>query len=72
MEMARFVKALESDLAAVAAVRDEETKAKQRSGSCRRFRFSGACLLDALGEAAMSSTLSCSPGRIAEVRLVVK
>jgi len=69
MEMARFVEALEADLAAVAAVGDEQTRAVA-DRVLQAIRGSGGLrLLDALGEAALEISAQLPEGHI-EVRLV--
>jgi HicB-like protein involved in pilus formation len=68
MELARLVEALESDLAAVAAVGDEATaEAARRVGAALRAS-AGLRLLDALGEAALELNAQLPAGRV-EVRL---
>jgi hypothetical protein len=68
MEMARFVEALESDLAAIAAVGDEQTRvAAERVLQAIRGSV-GLRLLDALGEAALELNAQLPSGHV-EVRL---
>ena len=68
MEMARFVQALESDVAAIAAVGDEQTAAAAER-VLQAIRGSvGLRLLDALGEAAMELSAQLPSGHV-EVRL---
>src|ERR671922_1375858 len=68
MEMARFVEALEADLAAVAAVGDEQTAAAAER-VLQAIRGSvGLRLLDALGEAALEVSAQLPSGHV-EVRL---
>jgi hypothetical protein len=68
MEMARFIEALESDLAAVAAVGDEQTAAAAER-VLQAIRGSvGLRLLDALGEAALEVSAQLPSGHV-EVRL---
>jgi len=69
MEMARFVEALESDLAAVAAVGDEQTRAVAERVLQAIRGSAGLRLLDALGEAAFEISAQLPEGHI-EVRLV--
>src|SRR6266545_1450326 len=61
MEMARFVEGLESDLAAVAAVGDEQTRAAAERVLQAIRGSAGLRLLDVLGEAAME--LNAPPAR---------
>jgi hypothetical protein len=68
MEMARFIEALESDLAAVAAVGDEQTAAAAER-VLQAIRGSvGLRLLDVLGEAALEVSAQLPSGHV-EVRL---
>ena len=68
MEMARFLAGLESDLAAVAAVGDEQTAAAAER-LIRAIRGSaGLRLLDVLGEAALEVSGQLPSGHV-EVRL---
>jgi HicB family len=69
MEMARFVEALEADLAAVAAVGDEQTRAVADRVLQAIRGSAGLRLLDALGEAALEISAQLPEGHI-EVRLV--
>jgi hypothetical protein len=69
MEMARFVEALESDLAAVAALGDEQTRAVAERVLQAIRGSAGLRLLDALGEAALEISAQLPEGHI-EVRLV--
>jgi HicB family len=69
MEMARFVEALESDVAAVAAVGDEQTRAVAERVLQAIRGSAGLRLLDALGEAALEISAQLPEGHI-EVRLV--
>jgi len=68
MEMARFVEALESDLAAVAAVGDEQTAAAAERVLHAIRGSAGLRLLDALGEAALEISEQLPSGHV-EVRL---
>ena len=68
MEMARFVEALESDLAAVAAVGDEQTAAAAEQVLHAIRGSAGLRLLDALGEAALEISEQLPSGHV-EVRL---
>jgi hypothetical protein len=68
MEMARFVQALEADLAAVAAVGDEQTKASAERVLQALRGSAGLRLLDVLGEAAMELNAQLQSGHV-EVRL---
>jgi predicted DNA binding CopG/RHH family protein len=68
MEMARFVEALESDLAAVAAVGDEQTAAAAERLLQAIRGSAGLRLLDALGEAALELSAQLPSGHV-EVRL---
>ena len=69
MEMAQFIEALESDVAAVAAVGDEQTRAAAER-VLQAIRGSvGLRLLDALGEAALELSGQLPSGHV-EVRLV--
>ena len=68
MEMARFIESLESDLAAVVAVGDEQTRAAAER-VLQAIRGSvGLRLLDALGEAALEVSAQLPSGHV-EVRL---
>jgi hypothetical protein len=69
MEMARFVEALEADLAAVAAIGDEQTRAVAERVLQAIRGSAGLRLLDALGEAALEISAQLPEGHI-EVRLV--
>ena len=69
MEMARFIEALESDLAAVAAVGDEQTRAAAERVLQAIRGSAGLRLLDALGEAALELSGQLPSGHV-EVRLV--
>jgi hypothetical protein len=69
MEMARFIESLESDLAAVAAVGDEQTRATAERVLQAIRGSAGLRLLDALGEAALEISAQLPEGHI-EVRLV--
>jgi hypothetical protein len=69
MEMARFVETLEADLAAVAAVGDEQTRAVAERVLQAIRGSAGLRLLDALGEAALEISAQLPEGHI-EVRLV--
>ena len=69
MEMARFIQALESDLAAVAAVGDEQTRATAERVLQAIRGSAGLRLLDALGEAALELSAQLPDGHV-EVRLV--
>jgi hypothetical protein len=69
MEMARFVEALEADVAAVAAVGDEQTRAVAERVLQAIRGSAGLRLLDALGEAALEISAQLPEGHI-EVRLV--
>jgi hypothetical protein len=69
MEMARFVEALEADLAAVAAVGDEQTRAVAERVLQAIRGSAGLRLQDALGEAALEISAQLPEGHI-EVRLV--
>jgi hypothetical protein len=69
MEMARFVEALESDLAAVAALGDEQTRAVAERVLQAIRGSAGLRLLDALGEAALEISAQLPEGHI-EVRLM--
>ena len=69
MEMARFVEALEVDVAAVAAVGDEQTRAVAERVLQAIRGSAGLRLLDALGEAALEISAQLPEGHI-EVRLV--
>ena len=69
MEMARFVESLEADLAAVAAVGDEQTRAVAERVLQAIRGSAGLRLLDALGEAALEISAQLPEGHI-EVRLV--
>ena len=68
MEMARFVEALESDLAAVAAIGDEQTAAAAERVLQAIRSSAGLRLLDALGEAALEISEQLPSGHV-EVRL---
>jgi hypothetical protein len=68
MEMARFVEALESDLAAIAAVGDDETRAAAGRVLQAIRGSAGLRLLDALGEAALELNAQLPSGHV-EVRL---
>ena len=68
MEMARFVASLEADLAAVAAVGDEQTRAVAERVLQAIRGSAGLRLLDALGEAALEISAQLPEGHI-EVRL---
>jgi hypothetical protein len=68
MEMARFVEALESDLAAVAAVGDEQTAAAAERVLQAIRGSAGLRFLDALGEAALEVSAQLPSGHV-EVRL---
>jgi HicB-like protein involved in pilus formation len=68
MEMARFVEALESDLAAIAAVGDDETAAAAQRVLQAIRGSAGLRLLDALGEAALELNAQLPSGHV-EVRL---
>jgi hypothetical protein len=69
MEMARFVESLEADLAAVAAVGDEQTRAVAERVLQAIRGSAGLRLLEALGEAALEISAQLPEGHI-EVRLV--
>src|SRR3989440_10032229 len=64
MEMARFVEALESDLAAIAAVGDEQTAAAAERGLQAIRGSAGLRLLDALGEAALELNAQLPSGHV--------
>ena len=68
METARFVEALESDLAAIAAVSDEQTAAAAERVLQTIRGSAGLRLLDALGEAALEISAQLPSGHV-EVRL---
>lgn len=68
MEMARFVESLEADLAAVAAVGDEQTRAVAERVLQAIRGSAGLRLLDALGEAALELNAQLPSGHV-EVRL---
>ena len=68
MEMARFVQSLESDLAAVAAVGDEQTSVAAERLIHAVRGSAGLRLLDALGEAALELNSQLPSGHV-EVRL---
>src|SRR5438093_6187073 len=68
MEMARFVEALESDLAAVAAVGDEQTAAAAERVLHAIRGSAGLRLLDALGEVVLEISEQLPSGHV-EVRL---
>src|SRR5436305_13083886 len=69
MEMARFIESLESDVAAVAAVGDEQTRAVADRVLQAIRGSAGLRLLDALGEAALELNAQLPAGHV-EVRLV--
>ena len=69
MEMARFIDSLESDVAAVAAVGDEQTRAVAERVLQAIRGSAGLRLLDALGEAALELSAQLPSGHV-EVRLV--
>jgi hypothetical protein len=69
MEMARFIESLESDVAAVAAVGDEQTRAVADRVLQAIRGSAGLRLLDALGEAALELSAQLPTGHV-EVRLV--
>ena len=69
MEMARFVDSLAADVAAVAAVGDEQTRAAADRVLQAIRGSAGLRLLDALGEAALEISAQLPEGHI-EVRLV--
>jgi HicB family len=69
MEMARFIESLEADLAAVAAVGDEQTRAVAERVLQAIRGSAGLRLLDALGEAALEISAQLPAGHV-EVRLV--
>ena len=69
MEMARFVEALEADVAAVAAVGDEQTRAVAERVLQAIRGSSGLRLLEALGDAALEISAQLPEGHI-EVRLM--
>ena len=69
MEMARFVEALEADVAAVAAVGDEQTRAVAERVLHAIRGSSGLRLLEALGDAALEISAQLPEGHI-EVRLM--
>jgi hypothetical protein len=69
MEMARFIESLESDVAAVAAVGDEQTRAVAERVLQAIRGSAGLRLLDALGEAALELSAQLPSGHV-EVRLV--
>jgi HicB family len=68
MEMARFIESLESDLASVAAVGDEQTRAVAERVLQAIRGSAGLRLLDALGEAALELNAQLPAGHV-EVRL---
>src|SRR5215210_3994869 len=68
MEMARFLAGLESDLAAVAAVGDEQTAAAAERVLQAIRGSAGLRLLDILGEAALEVSAQLPSGHV-EVRL---
>ena len=69
MELARFIEALESDLAAITAVGDEQSRAAAER-VLQAIRGSvGLRLLDTLGEAALELSAQLPSGHV-EVRLV--
>jgi hypothetical protein len=68
MEMARFLAGLESDLAAVAAVGDEQTAAAAERLIHAIRGSAGLRLLDVLGEAALEVSAQLPTGHV-EVRL---
>jgi hypothetical protein len=69
MEMARFVDSLEADVAAVAAVGDEQTRAAAERVLQAIHGSAGLRLLEALGDAALEISAQLPEGHI-EVRLV--
>jgi hypothetical protein len=69
MEMARFVDSLEADVAAVAAVGDEQTRAAAERVLQAIHGSAGLRLLEALGDAALEVSAQLPEGHI-EVRLV--
>ena len=69
MEMARFIESLEADVAAVAAVGDEQTRAVADRVLQAIRGSAGLRLLDALGEAALELSAQLPAGHV-EVRLV--
>lgn len=68
MEMQRFIESLESDLAAVAAVGDDQTRAAAERVLQAIRGSAGLRLLDALGEASMELNAQLPSGHV-EVRL---
>jgi HicB family len=68
MEMARFIESLESDLASVAAIGDEQTRAIAERVLQAIRGSAGLRLLDALGEAALELNAQLPSGHV-EVRL---
>src|SRR5947209_20137220 len=68
METARFVEALESDVAAIAAVADEQTAAAAERVLYAIRSSAGLRLLDVLGEAALEVSAQLPSGHV-EVRL---
>ena len=68
METARFVEALESDVAAIAAVGDEQTAAAAERVLYAIRSSAGLRLLDVLGEAALEVSAQLPTGHV-EVRL---
>src|ERR671924_301816 len=77
METARFINALERDLAAVAAVGDEETaaaaerliQALRGSAGLRAFETMGGAALDVGGEPAETPALGAEDGLTARITL---
>lgn len=69
MEMARFIDSLSADVAAVAAVGDEQTRAAAERVLQAIRGSAGLRLLDALGEAALEISGQLPEGHV-EVRLV--
>src|SRR5688572_463681 len=68
MEMARFIESLEADVAAVAAVGDEQTRAVAERVLQAIRGSAGLRLFDALGEAALEISAQLPTGHV-EVRL---
>jgi hypothetical protein len=68
MELARYVEALQADLAAIAAVGDDATAEAARRLSAALGASTGLRLLDALGEVALELNAQLPLGRV-EVRL---
>ena len=68
MEMARFIESLEADVAAVAAVGDEQTRAVAERVLQAIRGSAGLRLFDALGEAALEISAQLPAGHV-EVRL---